>query len=112
LFTDRAITYRREHGFDDMKAALSVGVQKMVRSDLTGALSGLVGIFSVWFAGQYFGASTSFVRTAGLIEQFFGAERVTQMDYFIKVAPASTGNGCLFWGISGVNDPGAHLRIV
>jgi pyruvate,water dikinase len=37
LFTDRAITYRREHGFDDMKVALSVGVQKMVRSDLAGA---------------------------------------------------------------------------
>lgn len=47
----------------------------------------MVGIFSVWFAGQYFGASTSFVRTAGLIEQLFGPERVTQMDYFIKVAP-------------------------
>ena len=37
LFTDRAITYRREHGFEDMKVALSVGVQKMVRSDLAGA---------------------------------------------------------------------------
>ncbi len=37
LFTDRAITYRKEHGFDDMKVALSVGVQKMVRSDLAGA---------------------------------------------------------------------------
>ncbi len=37
LFTDRAITYRREHGFDDLKVALSVGVQKMVRSDLAGA---------------------------------------------------------------------------
>jgi pyruvate,water dikinase len=37
LFTDRAITYRKEHGFDHMKVALSVGVQKMVRSDLAGA---------------------------------------------------------------------------
>lgn len=35
LFTD--ITYRKEHGFDDMKVTLSVGVQKMVRSDLAGA---------------------------------------------------------------------------
>jgi hypothetical protein len=52
-----------------------------------GALSGLVGVFSVWFAGQYFGASTSFVRTAGMIEALFGPERVAQMDYFIKVAP-------------------------
>lgn len=34
LFTDRAIAYREEKGFDHMKIALSVGVQKMVRSDL------------------------------------------------------------------------------
>jgi pyruvate,water dikinase len=37
LFTDRAITYRKEHGFADLKVALSVGVQKMVRSDKAGA---------------------------------------------------------------------------
>ena len=54
---------------------------------LAGALSGLVGIFSVWFAGKYFGASTSFVRTAGMIEELFGPERVAQISYFIKVAP-------------------------
>ena len=54
---------------------------------LAGALSGVVGIFSVLLAGKYFGASTSFVRTAGLIEQLFGPERVAQMDYFIKTAP-------------------------
>lgn len=54
---------------------------------LAGALSGVVGVLSVWFAGQYFGASTSFVRTAGMIEQLFGPERVAQMSYFIKVAP-------------------------
>ncbi|PIN76283.1 phosphoenolpyruvate synthase, partial [Candidatus Woesearchaeota archaeon CG10_big_fil_rev_8_21_14_0_10_37_12] len=33
LFTNRAIVYREEHGFDHFKVALSVGVQKMVRSD-------------------------------------------------------------------------------
>ncbi|MBD3241322.1 MAG: phosphoenolpyruvate synthase [Chitinivibrionales bacterium] len=37
LFTDRAISYRREQGFDHMKVALSVGVQKMVRSDVGGS---------------------------------------------------------------------------
>ena len=37
LFTDRAITYREEQGFDHMKVALSVGVQKMVRADKAGA---------------------------------------------------------------------------
>lgn len=34
LFTDRAIAYREEKKFDHLKVALSVGVQKMVRSDL------------------------------------------------------------------------------
>ncbi|MCP5348547.1 MAG: phosphoenolpyruvate synthase [Gammaproteobacteria bacterium] len=34
LFTDRAIMYRIHKGFDHMSVALSIGVQKMVRSDL------------------------------------------------------------------------------
>lgn len=33
LFTDRAIKYREYNNFDHMKVALSIGVQKMVRSD-------------------------------------------------------------------------------
>ena len=37
LFTDRAIVYRVHHGFSHTQVALSVGVQKMVRSDLASA---------------------------------------------------------------------------
>ncbi len=37
LFTDRAIAYRVEKGFDHHKVALSIGVQRMVRSDLAAA---------------------------------------------------------------------------
>lgn len=33
LFTDRAIKYREDNGFEHMKVALSAGVQKMVRAD-------------------------------------------------------------------------------
>jgi pyruvate, water dikinase len=33
LFTDRAISYRVDKGFDHLSIALSIGVQKMVRSD-------------------------------------------------------------------------------
>ncbi|MGZ4580149.1 MAG: phosphoenolpyruvate synthase [Nocardioidaceae bacterium] len=40
LFTDRAIHYRVDQGFDQFKVALSVGVMKMVRSDL--AASGVI----------------------------------------------------------------------
>lgn len=37
LFTDRAISYREKNGFEHMKVALSVGIQKMVRADKAGA---------------------------------------------------------------------------
>lgn len=37
LFTDRAISYREEKGFDHMQIAVSVGIQKMIRSDLAGS---------------------------------------------------------------------------
>jgi pyruvate,water dikinase len=40
LFTDRAIKYRSDNGFEHMKVALSIGVQTMVRSDL--ACSGVM----------------------------------------------------------------------
>ena len=63
LFTDRAITYRKAHGFDHMKVALSVGVQKMVRSDEAGAgvmfsldtetgFRNVVGIDAAWGLGE------------------------------------------------------------
>lgn len=54
---------------------------------LAGALSGVVLILSVWFAGKYFGASTSFVRSAGMIENLFTASRVANLEYFVKEAP-------------------------
>ncbi|HMB69476.1 MAG TPA: PEP/pyruvate-binding domain-containing protein, partial [bacterium] len=37
LFTDRAISYRTEKGFDHSEVSISVGVQKMVRSDVASA---------------------------------------------------------------------------
>jgi len=40
LFTDRAISYRVDKGFDHFKVALSIGVQRMVRADL--AASGVM----------------------------------------------------------------------
>lgn len=40
LFTDRAVHYRVDQGFDHFKVALSVGVMKMVRADL--ASSGVI----------------------------------------------------------------------
>jgi putative effector of murein hydrolase len=54
---------------------------------LAGALSGVLSILSVWIAGKYFGASTTFVRSSGMIEKLMGPERVAQMSYFIKEVP-------------------------
>jgi pyruvate, water dikinase len=40
LFTDRAVSYREDKGFEHFKVGLSIGVQRMVRSDL--AASGVM----------------------------------------------------------------------
>ena len=54
---------------------------------IAGACAGLVLVLSVWITGKYFGASTSFVRSAGLIEKIFSADRVGQIEYFVKTTP-------------------------
>lgn len=54
---------------------------------VAGALTGVVLILSVWVADKYVGASTTFVRTAGMIEQQFSPEKVSSMEYFLKEKP-------------------------
>ena len=54
---------------------------------IAGGLSGLVIILSVLWTGQFFGASTSFVRSAAMLEQIVGPERVKQLEYFIRYLP-------------------------
>lgn len=54
---------------------------------VAGALAGLLMIASIWATGKYFGASTTFVRAAGLVEKSFSAQRVSGMAYFLKEAP-------------------------
>jgi len=55
---------------------------------LAGALTGVVLVLSVYLAGQYFGSSTSFVRTVGMLENAFAPEHVSQLDYFKAIVPA------------------------
>ena len=63
LFTDRAISYREAKSFDHLQVALSIGVQRMVRSDLAGAgvmfsidtetgFPGVVVINAAWGLGE------------------------------------------------------------
>jgi len=54
---------------------------------LAGALSGLVSVLSVALVGKFFGASTTFVRTVGLLESIVAPTRVAQMALFQKEAP-------------------------
>jgi hypothetical protein len=54
---------------------------------LAGSFAGLLSILSVWIAGRYLGASTTFVRSAGMLEKMIGPERVATMSYFIKEVP-------------------------
>ena len=49
-----------------------------------GALAGLLIICSVFFTGQYFGASTTFVRFAGMVEGLFAPGRLATSQYFIE----------------------------
>jgi pyruvate, water dikinase len=67
LFTDRAISYRTIRGFDHFDVALSVGVQKMVRSDL--ATSGVM--FSI-------DTETGFKDTALITAAYGLGENVVQ----------------------------------
>ena len=64
-----------------------MGSNKQWSPYLAGALTGVVMILSVWIAGQYFGASTSFVRTAGIIESAFIPETVSGLEYYQRVTP-------------------------
>ena len=54
---------------------------------VAGGLSGIVIIVSVLSAGKFFGASTTFVRSAGMLGEYFGPERVEQLEYFIRYLP-------------------------
>jgi hypothetical protein len=49
-----------------------------------GALTGLLIVCSVFITGQYFGASTTFARFAGMIEGIFAPGRVKTSQYFME----------------------------
>jgi len=76
LFTNRAISYREEKGFDHFTIALSIGVQKMVRSDL--AASGVMfsldtesGFKDVAFITGAYGLGENIVQGAVNPDEFY-----------------------------------------
>ncbi len=83
IFTDRAISYRTTRGFDHLNVYLSVGVQKMVRSDL--AASGVM--FSI-------DPETGFRNAASICAAYGLGENVVQgavnPDEFLVFKPTLT----------------------
>ncbi len=76
LFNDRAIAYRVHHGFDHTQIALSVGIQKMIRSDL--ASSGVMftldtesGFNDVVFITSSYGLGEMVVQGAVNPDEFY-----------------------------------------
>jgi len=76
IFTDRAIVYRLDNGFDHFKVALSVGVMKMVRSDL--AASGVIftldtesGFRDVAFVTGVYGLGENIVQGRADPDEFY-----------------------------------------
>lgn len=55
---------------------------------VAGGLTGILIVISADMTGNYFGASGSFVRTAGMLERLLDAERVAQMPYFLRFPPS------------------------
>jgi pyruvate,water dikinase len=76
LFTERAVHYRIDQGFDHFKVALSVGIMKMVRSDL--ATSGVAftidtesGFRDVVFVTASYGMGENIVQGAVDPDEFY-----------------------------------------
>jgi pyruvate,water dikinase len=88
-FTDRAIVYRNANGFDHLKIALSVGIMKMVRSDL--ASSGVIftldtetGFRDVVFVTGAWGLGESIVQG-----------RVDPDEFYVHKPTFRTGSRCV-----------------
>jgi hypothetical protein len=51
---------------------------------IAGGLVGVLLVASVFLTGKYFGASTTFVRTAGMLEQAVSPEHAAGQEYYKK----------------------------
>jgi pyruvate, water dikinase len=95
IFTDRAISYRIDNGFDHFKVALSVGVMKMVRSDR--AASGVIftldtesGFRDVVFVTGAYGLGENVVQGAVDPDEFY-VHKPTFRDGYRAVLSRSLG---------------------
>lgn len=66
---------------------------------LAGALVGVLALLSVAITGQFLGASTTFVRMAGAIEQVVAPQRLTENPYYQRVGPRLDWQGMVLIGV-------------
>ena len=76
LFTDRAISYRIDKGFDHFQVALLVGVQKMIRADLASAgvmfsIDTETGFIDAVFITGAWGLGENVVQGAVDVDEFY-----------------------------------------
>lgn len=76
LFLERAIVYREEKGFEHMKVALSVGIMKMIRSDMASAgimftLDTETGFRNVVLINSIYGIGEMIVKGRITSDQFY-----------------------------------------
>jgi len=64
-----------------------------------GGLAGLLSVWSTYYTGKYFGASTTFVRAAGLVEEAVIPERAASLEYLVKNAVKLDWQGMFLVGI-------------
>ena len=116
LFTDRAIHYRIDEGFDHFKVALSIGVMKMVRSDL--AASGVMfsldtesGFRDVVFITGAYGLGENVVQGAVDPDEFY-VFKPTTLRATVGTAPSprqqENKNGIRERGRAGHDPQSAH----
>lgn len=86
LFTDRAISYRIDKGFDHLTVALSIGVQRMVRSDR--ACSGVLfsidtesGLSSVVIINAAYGLGESIVQGLVVPDEYIVSKATLRPPY-------------------------------
>ena len=95
LFTDRAISYREDKGFNHMDVALSIGIQKMVRSDM--ASSGVMftldtesGFRDVVFINSSYGLGENVVQGTVNPDEFYVFKK-TLVDNFRPIVRRNLG---------------------
>lgn len=88
LFTARAISYRKEKGYDDFKVALSIGIQKMVRSDKASS-----GVMFTLDTETGFPKVVLITATFGLGETIVGG--LVNPDEYLVFKPLLDKEGCL-----------------